>query len=301
MRHLMSGLRWLRELTRRLMFGLLWFFVIHFAIVCVALVVSLGIARARMASTSRPPTSFSQGFSQGFAKGFDTGRMVGQDLRRNYGAWFVLVALATSMAGTILGIFPGTRPKLRAVRKKPTRNKSTPAIPRPADYPGALAPCSNRALHRDGGGRIGFAPQQALAAASASEPVRQALEKTMRHFMSGLRWLRELTRRLMFGFLWFLVLWSSSLFVGGVVAGGIAGARLAGAPHPPGSFPSFGSGFEAGRMVGQDLRRNYGILFALGAFATAMAGTLLGVFPGTRPKLRAVSKKPTRNKNTPAI
>lgn len=70
-------------------------------------------------------------------------------------------------------------------------------------------------------------------------------------------------RKIIFGFLWFLVFWFGSLIIGGMVVGGLAGARVQNAQQ----------GYVAGQAAGQEFGKQYGTPILIGAASGFLPGT----------------------------
>ena len=80
----------------------------------------------------------------------------------------------------------------------------------------------------------------------------------------------KVLRKILMGVVWFVAFYIGAAVVVGGVAGGIAGARN---PH---------NASEAGRIAGQNaVARNIPFIFG-GSLIAAVAGSALGVLPGTR-------------------
>jgi hypothetical protein len=80
-------------------------------------------------------------------------------------------------------------------------------------------------------------------------------------------------KTILFGLLWFVVI----SFVLCVIIGGVAGYS-AGSHYPDGSE----AGFEAARMVGYQVGRQYRLLILAGAALLSAMGSVAGVLPGTK-------------------
>ncbi len=83
-----------------------------------------------------------------------------------------------------------------------------------------------------------------------------------------------MVKRILFGFLWFVVI----LMVSRMIAGGVVGAS-AGA-----GTTTFEGGYQAGFAASQAFFGRWGWLFTVGSLALAVLGTWKGVLPGTKPK-----------------
>ena len=81
-----------------------------------------------------------------------------------------------------------------------------------------------------------------------------------------------LMRRVLAGFVWFIVFQSTLLGVGGAIFGARAGADARG----------FAGGYEVGQAAGRAFGQELGGLVFLTALAVAVVGTWRGTLPGTR-------------------
>ena len=83
-------------------------------------------------------------------------------------------------------------------------------------------------------------------------------------------------KRIIMGFVWFLVLYFGILGIGGAIVGSAAGT---GKKH-------LNQGYQAGYAVGEVFGKKYSELILLIAIGGAAVGTLTGALPGTKPKAK---------------
>jgi hypothetical protein len=83
-------------------------------------------------------------------------------------------------------------------------------------------------------------------------------------------------RRIMIGFVWFVVLYFGILGAGGAIVGSVAVAPQ----------QSFHKGYDAGYTAGEEFGKRYGTLILLVALSGAALGTLTGALPGTKRRTR---------------
>jgi hypothetical protein len=85
-------------------------------------------------------------------------------------------------------------------------------------------------------------------------------------------------KRAFFGAIWFFALAFLGVVGGGAVVGFMAGSKIQATNIADG----YAKGREAGSIVGAEFGRNYTGVIVLGALVLSVAGTVLGVLPGTR-------------------
>jgi len=91
-------------------------------------------------------------------------------------------------------------------------------------------------------------------------------------------------KRIIMGFVWFVVLYFGIAAFGGGIAGAIEGAKAGSGEK---SFnQGFNQGYQAGYTGGQEFRTKYASLILLIAFGGAVVGTFTGRLPGTKPKAK---------------
>jgi hypothetical protein len=89
-------------------------------------------------------------------------------------------------------------------------------------------------------------------------------------------------KRIVMGFVWFIVLYFGIAAFGGGIAGAIQGAKAGSGEQ---SFnQGFNQGYQVGHTAGQEFRTKYASLILLIAFGGAVVGTFTGRLPGTKPK-----------------
>ena len=81
-------------------------------------------------------------------------------------------------------------------------------------------------------------------------------------------------KRILMGFIWFVVLYFGILGVCGAIVGSAAGS----------GEKTVNRGYQAGHAAGQEFGNKYGALILLIAFGGAAVGTFTGRLPGTKPK-----------------
>ncbi len=80
-------------------------------------------------------------------------------------------------------------------------------------------------------------------------------------------------RKILFGFLWFVVIFVVSYLIGGFIYAVATGVAASGS-------------FQAGRTAGIAFRQTYGNYFLIGALVLAIIGSAAGLLPGTKKKPR---------------
>jgi hypothetical protein len=102
-----------------------------------------------------------------------------------------------------------------------------------------------------------------------------------RWYLTVIRLLKDLEeaaamRRIMMGFVWFVVLYFGILGASGAIVGSAAGSGA----------KTFNQGYQAGHAAGQEFGQKYGALILLIALGGAVVGTLTGALPGTKRKVQ---------------
>lgn len=91
-------------------------------------------------------------------------------------------------------------------------------------------------------------------------------------------------RRMIMGFVWFVVLYFGIAAFGGGIAGAIEGAKAGSGEK---SFnQGFNQGYQAGYTAGEEFRAKYASLILLIAFGGAVVGTFTGKLPGTKSRAK---------------
>ena len=83
-------------------------------------------------------------------------------------------------------------------------------------------------------------------------------------------------KRIMLGFVWFILLYFGMLGAGGAIVGSVAGRAQ----------QNFDQGYQAGYTAGEVFGKKYGTWILLIAFSGATLGTLTGALPGTKRKAK---------------
>jgi hypothetical protein len=83
-------------------------------------------------------------------------------------------------------------------------------------------------------------------------------------------------KRIMIGFVWFVLLYFGILGAGGAIVGSVEG----------GSQQNVQRGYEAGYNAGEEFGKKYGTSILLVALSGAALGTLTGALPGTKRKTK---------------
>lgn len=85
-------------------------------------------------------------------------------------------------------------------------------------------------------------------------------------------------KRILFAVVWFVVFAFGGLILGSVVAGAIAGSQVNATTVSEG----YAKGQLAGEAAGAEFGRKYSGAILLGALVISIAGTAVGVLPGTK-------------------
>jgi hypothetical protein len=94
---------------RRVLFGIVWFFIFAIGGLAVGGGIAGGVAGANDAADSKdPPTTFSEGYRRGSI----AGHSAGQEFGRKYGRLIVLGSLLFAVGGSVFGILPGTKRRI---------------------------------------------------------------------------------------------------------------------------------------------------------------------------------------------
>ncbi len=88
-------------------------------------------------------------------------------------------------------------------------------------------------------------------------------------------------KRVILGFVWFLVIWFGTLIIGGAMAGALAGSQVGASSSVSESYEK---GYAAGQQAGAEFASRFGRIIFIGALVIAVGGTIAGVLPGTKPK-----------------
>ena len=91
-------------------------------------------------------------------------------------------------------------------------------------------------------------------------------------------------RRMIMGFVWFVVLYFGIAVIGGGIVGAIEGAKAG--SRAKSSNQAMNRGYQAGYTGGQEFSAKYASLILLIACGGAAVGTFTGRLPGTKPKAK---------------
>jgi hypothetical protein len=95
---------------RRVLFGIVWFFVFLFGGLMIGGAVVGGMAgHQSVTASANPPTTLSGGYNTGY----EAGHSAGQEFGRKYGSLFLVGSLLLAVVGSAFGILPGTQQRTK--------------------------------------------------------------------------------------------------------------------------------------------------------------------------------------------